>query len=89
VSWWGLSRRPQRGHDVRALDAVPLEGLELHFLEAGLPQLRRHVRGGGLVAGRAPGMRAEGGEGRRVAEGGLAVDRGGEEKAEKSAHSGA
>ena len=81
-----LAGGPQRGDDVRAADAVALEDLELHPVEAGLAQLRGHVLGRRLVARRAPGVRAERGEGRRVAEGGLAVDRGGEKEAEEHAH---
>jgi hypothetical protein len=81
-----VAGRSERGDDVGATDAVPLERLDLDLVEARLAHLRRHVRGRRLDAGRAPRVRAEGGEGRGVAEGGLAVDRGGEKEAEERAH---
>ena len=83
-----VAGRPERRDHVGAADAVPLERLQLDLVEPGPAQLRRHVRGRRLVAGRAPRVRAEGGQGRGVAEGGFAVDRGGEQEAEERGHSG-
>ncbi len=84
-----VAGRPERRDHVGAADAVPLERLQLDLVEPGPAQLCRHVRGRRLVAGRAPRVRAEGGQRRGVAEGGFAVDRGGEQEAEERGHSGA
>ncbi len=80
------------GHDVHAAHSLDLEVFLAHLGKPGAAELRGHVGGGGARARRAPGMRAQGGEGARVPEGGVSVDggaasgRGGEDEAGQRDH---
>ncbi len=84
-----LARTAQGRDDVGAPDPVPLEALRIDLRQARLAELGRHVLGRGHVARRAPRMGPEGGQRRGVLQGGLAVDRGGEDEAEQETHRGA
>jgi hypothetical protein len=75
--------RPPRAQDTDHVGSgypLGVELLEAHLRESRLPELHGHVLRGGARARRAPGMGTEGGESRRVAQRGIAVESGGEEQ---------
>ncbi len=78
----------QDADHVRPPDPLALELLETDLGEARFAELRGHVFGGRMAAGRAPRVGAEGGQGRGVAQGGLAIDGGGEKRGEQGGHTG-
>ena len=71
------ARRPQDAHHVRPVLPPALELLDLHLAEADVPELGGDVLGGGSRPWRPERMRPERGQGGGMAEGGVAVDRGG------------